>query len=376
MIAGLKKKFFQLNGDWLLVLAIIPLAVAGLLTMNSFTEVSFYFNRQVFWLLLSFGVMFGASMVDWRFLRQSSTVIFLYILSIIGLLILLVYSNSSGRSFSLIWFSVQPVEFVKLALIIILAKYFSRRHIEIADFRHIAISGLYAFIPFVLVFQQPDLGSAIIVFLIWLGLILISGVSKKHLFVVFMIGVVAFIAVWFGALYDYQKQRILSFIDPVADIQGAGYNANQSKIAVGSGQIMGKGLGFGSQSRLRFLPEPQTDFIFAAFAEEWGFIGSLVFFFLFGFIIYRILDNAIHGATNFEILFGVGLAIMIFSNVVIHIGMNIGVLPVTGLPLPFVSYGGSHLLAEFLGIGILLGMKRYSLAFYKGDIKNEFLGPQ
>ncbi|MFA6274970.1 MAG: FtsW/RodA/SpoVE family cell cycle protein, partial [Candidatus Paceibacterota bacterium] len=120
----------------------------------------------------------------------------------------------------------------------------------------------------------------------------------------------------------------------------------------------------------------QTDFIFAAFAEEWGFLGVLIFFFLFGLIIWRILTIAMKGATNFEILFGLGVAVMFMAHLLIHVGMNIGLLPVTGLPLPFLSYGGSHLLAEFMGLGILMGMKRYSLAYHRDDVKNEFIGPQ
>ncbi len=168
----------------------------------------------------------------------------------------------------------------------------------------------------------------------------------------------------------------MNFIHPLADIHGSGYNAFQSTIAVGSGQILGKGVGYGTQSRLKFLPEYQTDFIFAAFAEEWGLIGVLIVFLLFGVIIWRILANALVGATNFETLFGLGLAIMFLAHFIVHVGMNIGILPVTGLPMPFMSYGGSHLMVEFIGLGILMGMRKYSLSFHRDDAKNEFIGPQ
>jgi len=160
----------------------------------------------------------------------------------------------------------------------------------------------------------------------------------------------------------------------VADIHGTGYNSLQSTIAVGSGQIFGKGLGFGTQSRLKFLPEPQTDFIFAAFSEEWGFAGSLLILLLFGLVIWRILLTASLGLSNFEMLFGMGIAIYFMSHILINVGMNLGVMPVTGIPLPFMSYGGSHLLTEFAGLGILMSMRRYARPAHRDDMKNEFLG--
>ena len=177
-------------------------------------------------------------------------------------------------------FSVEPVDPLKIVIILILAKYFSRRHIEIANLRHIILPSLYVFIPTFLVFLQPDFGSSIIIFLIWLGMMLVSGINKKHLLAIFLIVVVALASAWLFVFKPYQKARILTFLDPARDARGAGYNALQSMIAVGSGQFFGKGIGFGSQSRLEFLPEHQTDFVFAAFAEEWGFVGAL-FIFLF-----------------------------------------------------------------------------------------------
>ena len=259
-------------------------------------------------------------------------------------------------------------------MILILAKYFSRRHIEIAHIRHILVSGLYALLPFILILLQPDFGSAVIIFAIWLGMIMVSGVSKKHLLLVGGVALVTFAILWFAVFTGNQKNRIVSFIHPLADIQGAGYNAFQSTIAVGSGQVLGKGVGFGTQSRLRFLPEYQTDFIFAAFAEEWGFVGVIIFFTLFSIIIWRVVKISLLGATNFEILFGVGLTIFLMSHFVINVGMNIGLLPVTGLTLPFTSYGGSHLLTEFIGLGILMGMRHYSRSFHRDELQNEFLG--
>jgi rod shape determining protein RodA len=197
----------------------------------------------------------------------------------------------------------------------------------------------------------------------------------RHLSAVFFLGIAAFIFLWVGVFADYQKQRIMTFINPLTDIQGAGYNAYQSTIAVGSGELLGKGIGYGTQSKLQFLPEYETDFIFAAFAEEWGFVGVLFTFILFSIVIMRILDTARRGATNFELLYGAGLAILFMSHFVIHVGMNIGLLPVTGTTIPFMSYGGSHLLMEFGGIGILLGMRKYARAIGKGELNRELLGP-
>jgi rod shape determining protein RodA len=163
-------------------------------------------------------------------------------------------------------------------------------------------------------------------------------------------------------------------LNPLTDVQKTGYNVFQSTIAVGSGQIMGKGLGFGTQSRLKFLPVPQSDFVFAAFAEEWGFVGSSLILLLFGLVIWRILHTAYLGASNFEILFGMGIAIFFMGHILINVGMNLGIMPVTGIPLPFMSYGGSHLLAEFMGLGILMSMRRYERSAHRDDMKNEFLG--
>ena len=283
-------------------------------------------------------------------------------------------SNGAQSWFSFDGFSFQPSDMMKLIVILMLAKYFSRRHIEIGYFKHIFISGLYAFIPFLLVFLQPDFGSAIIIFLIWFGMILVSGISKKHLLIVIGIVALSFGILWGFIFAPYQKARIINFVHPLSDIHGSGYNVYQSTIAVGSGQVLGKGVGFGTQSRLKFLPEFETDFIFAAFSEEWGFIGVIILFILFGLIIWRILRMAILGTTNFEILFGIGLAIYFISHFIINVGMNLGIMPVTGITLPFMSYGGSHLLTEFTGLGILMGMNRYRRVAHQDDMHNEFLG--
>ncbi len=363
--------------DWVLLGAIIPIILAGLVTMNSFSGSNIFFDRQVVWVGISLIVFFFFSTIDFKFLRKTGTVFAAYVaitVTLISLFVLATATKGAQGWFNFGFFAVQPSEFAKLVLILLLAKYFSRRHIEIRNFKHILVSGAYAGVMFVLVALQPDFGSALIIFSIWFGMVLVSGISKKHLLVVFTLVALVVGFLWNFVFYEYQKQRIMTFIHPMQDIRGAGYNAYQSTITVGSGQILGKGLGYGTQSRLKFLPEYQTDFIFAAYAEEWGFVGVLILLFLYAVVLWRILATAMNGATNFEILFGAGVTIMFVAHLIVHIGMNIGVMPVTGITIPFMSYGGSHMLVTFMALGILMSMRRYSSSVHKDLMKNEFLG--
>jgi rod shape determining protein RodA len=376
---------FQSHIDRVLFFATLPLLAAGLVTMHSFllaeaaSGADTFFVRQLFWILLALALFFGASFVDWHFLRRTNVVVILFGAGMAALALLFLLGTETLGAVSRFDFGVffiQPSDPVKLVLILVLAKYFSRRHIEIAHVRHILISGLYAAILFFLVLVQPDFGSAIIIFLIWFGMVLVSGISKKHLLVVFVSGLLAFGALWGLVFQDYQKERIKTFLNPLTDLQGAGYNAYQSTIAVGSGQLLGKGVGYGTQSRLQFLPEYETDFVFAAFSEEWGFVGIIMLFALYGLVVWRIVREAEHGESNFETLFALGLATLFVSHFVVHVGMNIGLLPVTGITMPFMSYGGSHLAMEFTGLGILMGMRRYRRVAEPRKLHREFVGPQ
>lgn len=355
--------------DWMLFFSALLIALAGLVTMNSFvSEQSYFFEKQLLWIGISVILFFIVSLIDFRFLRRTGVIVTIFIVScaVLTLLFVLGHVSKGAQSwFHLGAFSIQPSDLSKLVLILVLSKYFTRRHVEIAHIRHILVSAFYAFVLFFLILLQPDFGGAIIIFLLWFGMVMVSGISKKHLITVFLVGITAFSGLWFYVFQDYQKQRIMTFINPLADVRGAGYNAYQSMIAVGSGQFLGKGVGYGTQSKLRFLPEYQTDFIFAAFAEEWGFVGVVLLFFLFGVMVWRILRNAFRGATNFEMLFGMGVAIFFMIHFIINIGMNIGLLPVTGITVPFMSYGGSHLLTEFMALGMLMGMRRYSRSAHK-----------
>ena len=363
--------------DWVMVGAAVVLVLFGLVTMNSFVAENGYFKRQIIWLCVSLVAFFGSSLIDWSFLKRSQVLVTLF-----GLLLLLLgFLLAAGRAIkgAQSWLnfgfaSFQPTDFAKVLLILILAKYFSRRHVEIARIRHIIVSGIYALILFVAIALQPDFGGAAIIACIWLGMVMVSGISKKHLLVLVSCAAIAFALLWNFGFKDYQKNRILTFIHPLSDVRGSGYNAYQSTIAVGSGEYFGKGIGYGTQSKLKFLPEYQTDFIFAAFAEEWGFVGVVLFFAAFGVLIWRIIANSRRGATNFEILYGLGLATLFMSHFFISVGMNMGLLPVTGITLPFVSYGGSHLLTSFLALGILESHRRYMRDVHKEETKHEFLG--
>jgi rod shape determining protein RodA len=355
----------------------LAIALSGLFTMSSFQGNDSYFWKQGLWIIISFVAFFIVSQFEYRFLKQTRVVVAIYgmLLFILSLLFVLGYVSKGAES----WFrfgglAFQPSDMMKLALIIVLAKYFSRRHIEIANIRHIIVSAVYAFIPFVLVVLQPDFGSAMVLFFIWFGLVFVSGISVKHLVVVFTMGAVTFALAWNFAFKPYQKARIMNFINPLQDLRGSGYNAYQSTIAVGSGGLFGKGVGFGTQSRLNFLPEHKTDFIFAAFAEEWGFVGSIFILIFYFIIFFKLASFALIADSTFEALFSYGVLIWIFTHVVINIGMNVGIMPITGIPLPLMSYGGSHLLAECIALGMCVGMKRYARSGHKYQMKNEFVG--
>lgn len=363
--------------DWMLLLFALPITIAGLVTMQSYGAGSAFFDRQLAWLAISLLVFFFFSLIDVSVFKKTKVLVttFLFFTGLLLLVFIIGNTVNGARSwFSLGGFSIQPSDFVKLVLILILAKYFSRRHVAIGQVKHLFVSGAYALIPFFLVFLQPDFGTAMIIGCIWLGMALVAGIRKRHLALLLGVGVVAFIVLWSFVFAPYQKARITSFLHPLTDIHGAGYNARQAVIAVGSGEMFGKGVGYGTQSRLRFLPEYQTDFIFAAFAEEWGFVGAMLLLLLFGLLLARILTVALHGESNFEALFAAGVMILFISQILINIGMNMGILPVTGITLPFMSYGGSHLIMEFGALGILSSMRRNKRHARPEDLTKEFEG--
>ncbi len=354
--------------DWSILLALVPLIVMSLSALYSFSSggENFFF-RQGVWFGISLLVLSLLSLGDFSFLKKTPNVIFLYSLSLVLLILVSLFGakvNGARSWIHIAGFSFQPADLVKMSLIVLFSKYLAKRHLAIKFFVHITITFLYFFVPFLFVFSQPDFGSALILLVVWFGMVMLSGLSKKHFFLFLVLGILTSLGLWFFVLHDYQKERIVSFLHPLSDTRGAGYNAYQSMIAVGSGKIIGKGVGYGTQSRLSFLPEHETDFIFAAIAEEWGFLGVLVMLGSLAFIIFRLLSYVEHFNGNFERLLTIGFILYLSAHIVVNVGMNIGLMPVTGVPLPFVSYGGSHLLVEFLLLGLIFSFRAEARSSY------------
>ena len=364
-----------LFAEWPLFVLPTVLCLLGILTMHPFSNASSLAPKQLLWLSISLVVYGVLSVLDMRFIRRTSVIMsgYVFLVGILALLLVATHAVQGAKSwFDLGAFSLQPADLGKILFIALIAKYFSRRHMEIGDFRHIVVSGVYAAIPILLILLEPDLGTAVIFIMIWFGTILVSGISKKHLLVVLLSGLSVATFLWFFGLHDYQRARIVTFVNPAADIHGRGYNAYQATVAAGSGEILGKGIGYGTQSKLQFLPEYETDFIFAAFAEEWGFIGIVLVLLLYALILARLVAIAKRSATNFDSFFTIGVLIMLASHIFIHAGINLGLLPVTGTTIPFMSYGGSHLLMEFAGLGIVTSLAREGRSAPKQILNQEY----
>ncbi|MEK7087298.1 MAG: rod shape-determining protein RodA [Patescibacteria group bacterium] len=355
--------------DWILIGAIVLLIIIGLLSIASTsvarTGAFLIFKKQLTFAVIGLVLLFLFGSIDYRFLRNYSAVILtLYLISIILLVLLFIFGSQIKGSISWFRFSspvgslgFEPVEVTKFVLIALLAKYFSSRHIDFGLMRHIFISGFYVLVPVLLVLLQPDLGSAILLIVIWIGIMLFSGIRIRHLLILLLIfAILAGLSFKFF-LKDYQRDRILTFLSPQKDSLGSGYNVLQSIIAIGSGGFFGKGLGHGSQSQLNFLPEQHTDFIFATIAEEWGFFGVSLVLILWSIIFWRLFITAINSNTNFARLFIFGFTILLLTHISINIGMNVGFFPVTGISLPLLSYGGSNLIINLATFGIVQSIK-------------------
>lgn len=350
--------------DYNLVISLFLILSLGLLAQFSLSIndspqfISFF--RQLFFILASIFAGFVFSMLNWRIFKNSSLIILaLYIFTIILLTtVLFLGQEIRGTSgwFKFGSFYFQPVELAKITLILVLAKYFSTRHQEIWDSIHILVSGIYTFILVALTLLQPDVGSALVLVFIWISIMIASGIRFRHILILGLIFILIVILGWNFLFKDYQKDRILVFLGLKQDPLGTGYNVLQSVIAVGSGGVFGKGLGWGTQTQLKFLPEAKTDFIFSAFAEEWGALGVAILFSLFMILLLSLTNLMLLVNENFSRLFIIGFTLLIFFQIIINIAMNLGILPVIGLPLPFMSAGGSHLLFNFVGLGILLNI--------------------
>ena len=348
-------KFFKL--DWVLIISVFFLLIIGLIIIYS---VSFdgsildpgNLKRQSIAVLIGLGAMFSIAFFDYRKLDANSTKLYFFMLVLLATVIIFgrtVRGHTGWLGYSS--FSIQPVELAKLIIIIFLASFLSKKRTQLSIVVRIIASIVLMFFPIFLILKQPDLGSTAIILACWGTLLATSGISKKNLAILLILGAVLVSPSWFF-MKNYQKDRIVNFFDPYRDPSGSGYNVIQSTIAVGSGQLFGKGLGHGSQSQLNFLPEKHTDFIFSVIAEELGLFGALSVFGLFGLILWRLKETAVAARDNFGYLFVIGTMAMIFFQVLVNVGMNIGVMPVAGVPLPLLSYGGTSMVVTLASLGV------------------------
>ncbi len=364
------------NFDWWILLAALALSLVGVMTIFSATrpvleaaQKSFYM-RQFYWISISVMAFFIFVSIDYSWYMKFAYPFFV-IAAILLLIVLLAGRTGMGarRWIDLGFVSFQPSEFFKVFFIIALARYLAamRNGGGLGLRKLVKMFLLFILVPVVLILKQPDLGTALIVTFIFGALILAAGIRKK---IVLSLILIALIAVPFAGktmwkgLKDYQKMRILAFIDPQADPQGVGYHINQSKITVGSGGFLGKGYTMGTQGPYRFLPENHTDFIFSIFAEEWGFAGSIALFFMYFFIIWRGFDTAKNARDREGCFLALGVTFMFALYFFINIGMTLGMLPVVGVPLPLMSYGGTALLSNFIALSMIENVRMRRFALY------------
>jgi len=342
--------------DFSLFLGMILLIVMGLAILNSLSlragEVN-YFKKQAIFVVIGLVVFFIISFTDFRFFK--STTYWIYILTIFLLIAVLVFGREirgvqGWLDFG--FFNFQPTEIAKIVAILVLAKFWqeARRPIKVAD---IIISFLLISPLAYLIIKQPDLGSALLIVIISLGVLFLVDHNKKHLISLFLIIIILLASSWFFVLKDYQKTRILNFLKPQSRSQNSAYQIQQSKIAVGSGKVFGRGFGLGTQSQLRFLPESHNDFVFAVLAEEFGFIGCLLLLGIYIFVIFRLIKISLSVYDNFSMVLGLGVVVYLFLQMVVTVSINIGLFPIIGLPLPFISYGGSSLLVSMLALALV-----------------------
>ncbi|RJQ45975.1 MAG: rod shape-determining protein RodA [Nitrospiraceae bacterium] len=362
--------------DWGLLAAAVMLSLIGVMTIYSSTrplldmqQESFYL-KQLNWIILSLVCSSLVLAIDYRWFTR-----FAYIFYIIGI-ILLVFVLIAGRTgmgakrwISLGFFSFQPSEFFKIFFIATLTRYLSGldQDLNLGLRELLKITAGFFLLPSLLILKQPDLGTMLILLFVFTAMILTAGIKKKIVVTALVIGLAVSPLVgkiFWGGLKDYQKNRIIAFIDPQADPKGIGYHITQSKVSIGAGGFIGKGYLKGTQGPYRFLPENHTDFIFSIFAEEWGFLGSIVLFGFYLFIIWRGFDAARSARDPEGRMLALGVTYMFTFYFIINVGMTLGLLPVVGVPLPLMSYGGTALLSNFLALSVIENVRMRRFASY------------
>jgi rod shape determining protein RodA len=347
--------------DFPLFILVFLLVTIGLVLQYSlsFAGTSSNFSRHLVFVLIGF-LCFGLIyLVDFRFIK--ATAFFIYLLSLILLVLVLFWGKSLRGTSGWLdfgFFNFQPAELAKLATIIILAKFWQKAPSPVKA-KHVLYSFLLIVPLFLLIARQPDFGSAITIILIWLGVFFLVDSNKKHFLFLFLIFILLASLSWFFVFEDYQKDRVLIFLQPSRDVLKEGYQVNQSIIAVGSGQLWGRGFGLGTQSQLKFLPDAGTDFVFAVLGEEFGLLGSLFFLLIYFLFLARLVRIARQVYGNFSLVLVCGVMIYFSFQMLINVGMNLGIAPVVGLPLPLISYGGSSLLISLICLGLIESVLRY-----------------
>ncbi|OPY88372.1 MAG: Rod shape-determining protein RodA [Smithella sp. PtaU1.Bin162] len=348
--------------DWTLLALVLGICTIGIINIYSAgfsigeRQIPLYL-KQIQWVLLGSFFMMLIFLVDYRVISEGAYVI--YGISVALLVVVLFYgytTHGSQRWISLGGFSFQPSELMKLTVILALSRYFDdHKSNESYTLKELFIPFLIVLVPFVLILRQPDLGTALILMIIFASMVFFIGMNWKS-FAVVLTGSLMLMPIGWHFLKDYQKDRLITFLNPENDPLGTGYHIIQSMIAVGSGGIFGKGFLKGSQTQLKFLPEQQTDFVFSVFAEEWGFAGALVLIILFMSLILWGMKIALHSRDLLGTLIAFGITALISWEVFINIGMVLGILPVVGIPLPFLSYGGSAMIVLLTAIGLLMNV--------------------
>lgn len=361
--------------DWVMFAAMVSLVAVG---MAAIASVTLSQSSPDFGGLIKQGAAFGLGLVfvfvigvlNYRAFEPAARIF--YILGA-ALLVAVLFAGQTVRGttgwFSIAGWSFQPVEAAKIVLIIFLARYFSH-HAYQRDLRSLFGSGVGALVLVGLTLLQPDFGSAMVLLAAWVALLLLSGTRRSYVAALLGLAVVTAVIGWVFVLKPYQHERILTFLDPSRDPLGRGYNLTQSVIAVGSGGLFGRGLGFGSQSQLRFLPEAQTDFIFAVVAEEMGFVAVASVLALYALLVWRAIRLARLATDTFTAHVAAGIAILFTIQITINVGMNMGLMPVTGIALPFISYGGSSLLFSMIMVGMLqsIAVRQRSATLHTIDV--------